>query len=159
MLTFCVICSITTPLILLIAIVATPSPLNIVVGGALGTYSCVIGISLWRMKPGALKNTKTFLTIIGLANIGSAIINGINSNLDGFATGLLGLLVAAAWRGYLDDSKRVKATFGDPDFHAQTDGTHEGDLQAAGSIEGTVAVGSAIKSQADIEEIHSGSAR
>jgi hypothetical protein len=130
LLTFCIICSITTPLAALIAMVAWPSPLYILICGGLGTYSCAIGITMWRMKPGALKNAKTFVIVIAVSNGVLAIINGVNSEQSALGSALAGIVVAGAWLVYFDESKRVKATFGDPNFSGPISRPDQGDVQS-----------------------------
>jgi ABC-type spermidine/putrescine transport system permease subunit I len=85
------------------------------------TFSIYAGISLWRVKPGAVSLAKKyFLTVLAYAVIAAFLpfLAGLpaaanSAMIPDVAKDTIRLLVyAAVWYSYLNKSVRVKATYG-----------------------------------------------
>ncbi|GAG86051.1 unnamed protein product, partial [marine sediment metagenome] len=132
----CIILTIISPLFSLINIVnsynqlsqyytifpglRTVTIIDIILSIGLIAFSIYAGISLWKVKPGAVNITKKYLlTFLGYSIIAIFLpfTAGLPSQVNSFMLGAaLGIAIRtwifiAIWYSYLNKSKRVKATY------------------------------------------------
>jgi len=96
-----------------------------VIQTAIGAFSLYTGIALLRLRPNALSTAKIFFVIlltVGVLSLGMVVLGifssssdpGISSMVRGTAavsTAILQIVIPGAWLVYLEQSKRVRATF------------------------------------------------
>lgn len=103
------------------AIVTVVTVLDSALSLSLMGFSLYAGISLWSLRPGAVRIAKAFLIAGAIYTVVSPLLwllPGVPrdtsvSTLEGLLDSWRGLLYFAIWLNYLRMSKRVKATYGD----------------------------------------------
>ena len=96
-----------------------------VIQTAIGAFSLYTAIALFRASPNALNTAKIFFVImltVGVLSVGMVVLgmfsssadSSVNSMVRGSAavsTAVLQILIPGAWLVYLEQSRRVRATF------------------------------------------------
>jgi hypothetical protein len=113
---FCATQTILSPVLVLFVVVIglLKAPLVIALQLALCGFAVYTGVSVWRMRPNALKIVKAFLFVmLVIGFVGTFPPHWINpKNKPPAGSGSQTLMVAASWWLYFKFSKRVKVTFG-----------------------------------------------
>jgi hypothetical protein len=95
-----------------------------VVQTAIALFSLYAGISLLRRRPGALSIAKIYFVVmltLGVLELGMVILGAVVSSSDptiasmvrgpAAVTAVLQVVISGAWLVYLEQSRRVRATF------------------------------------------------
>lgn len=113
---FCATQTILSPVFVLFAVVTgfLKTPLVIAFQLALCGFAVYTGVSVWRIRPNALKLVKAFLFVmLVLGFVGAFPPHWMHlKSKPPAAPGIRTLVVAASWWLYFKFSKRVKVTFG-----------------------------------------------
>ena len=94
-----------------------------IVQSAIALFSLYAGISLLRHRPGALSTAKIYFVVmltLGVLELGMVILGAVVPSSDpaiagmvraSAVTAVIQILISGAWLVYLEQSKRVRATF------------------------------------------------
>jgi len=96
-----------------------------VIQTAIGAFSLYTAIALFRSSPNALSTAKIFFVVmltVGVLSLGMVVLGMFSSSSDpsigsmvrgsaAISTAVLQILIPGAWLVYLEQSRRVRATF------------------------------------------------